>query len=230
MIFTNIDIYPIITKFSPVSQNVIGIDIEKNFLDISYISKELNRIIPLKRYNINSIIPKEQYKRKAWVVLNAITNGPTMVYCNRPTDCRKTADEISKMLDLGQIDLEIVEVINFIEKYIHPQYHLINYLRKGVAFHYGSMPSSIRMAIESLFSNKYLDTLCCTSTLMEGVNLAAKNIVVYKPRSGMASPMKDIEFYNLGGRAGRLMKDFCGNIYCIENSEKPIFIAKYKYY
>ena len=73
--------------------------------------------------------------------------------------------------------------------------------------------------MESLFSKKLIDVICCTSTLLEGVNLPAKNIVIYKPKRGRSSPMNSIYFWNLAGRAGRLTKDFYGNIYCIDIDE-----------
>jgi len=81
------------------------------------------------------------------------------------------------------------------------------------------MPPSVRIAVESLFSSLKLKYLCCTSTLAEGVNLPAKNIVIYRPKAGRTRKMKGIAFWNLVGRAGRLGKDFNGSIYCINTNE-----------
>ncbi|OKL52544.1 hypothetical protein BSZ39_12545 [Bowdeniella nasicola] len=54
----------------------------------------------------------------------------------------------------------------------------------------------------------------CTSTLLEGVNLPAKNIFVLSDKHGNSSFTK-IDFENLAGRAGRLTYDFSGNVICV---------------
>src|SRR3989442_6272081 len=78
-------------------------------------------------------------------------------------------------------------------------------------------PQFIRFFVKDLFEKKKIATLCCTSTLLEGVNLPAKNLVMYKPRAG--GLLTTLSTRNLVGRAGRLQKDYYGKIYCIEDDE-----------
>ena len=59
----------------------------------------------------------------------------------------------------------------------------------------------------------------CTSTLLEGVNLPAKNIFILNNAIGL-SKFSDIDFWNLAGRAGRLSKELSGNIICVRASNK----------
>jgi len=56
------------------------------------------------------------------------------------------------------------------------------------------------------------------------VNLPAKNILIDNPKSG-DKPMSRPDFLNLSGRAGRLLKEFHGNIWCINPMEweEPIY-------
>jgi len=49
--------------------------------------------------------------------------------------------------------------------------------------------------------------------LLEGVNLPAKNIILYNPKAG--DFLNRLSILNLAGRAGRLLKDYYGKIYCI---------------
>ena len=58
--------------------------------------------------------------------------------------------------------------------------------------------------------------LVCTSTLIEGVNLSCRTIVLRGPRKGMGHPMEAHDFWNLAGRAGRWGDEFQGNIICID--------------
>ena len=217
-IFPSTKLESIKTKFSPVSQNIFSIDIKGNNIERSYISQEMGRKIKLDEFRIDEKVP-ENYRRKAWVAVNLIEDGPTMVYCNGPVDCRDTANALFDLMDTLDVSQNVLEVIKFLEENIHPDYYLINNLKKGIGYHYGKMPPTVRLLMELLFSKKYINLICCTSTLMEGINLPAKNIVVYKPRYGKTTPINDLDLMNLVGRAGRLMKDFFGNIYCIDSDE-----------
>jgi helicase-like protein len=89
-------------------------------------------------------------------------------------------------------------------------------VERGVAFHYGNMPSLIRLEVERLFRSGKIRFLVCTSTLIEGVNLSCRTIVLRGPRKGIGRPMEAHDFWNLAGRAGRWGDEFQGNIICID--------------
>jgi hypothetical protein len=159
----------------------------------------------------------------------------SIVYCNTKADTIQYALEFSKSLtDIS--DDRIEEVISVIEEHLHKRYFLIDCLRKGVAFHFGNLPQRIRAKIEVLFVDKVINYVFCTSTLLEGVNLPAKNIFILNNAIGLTQ-FSDIDFWNLAGRAGRLSKELSGNIICarIENKknrwsnpEKDLIVVKNK--
>src|SRR5262249_26179721 len=74
----------------------------------------------------------------------------------------------------------------------------------------------VRQEIETAFWAGDLDYLVCTSTLLQGVNLPAKNRFVLNPTKGQNAPMDSADFWNLAGRAGRLRQEFQGNIFLID--------------
>ena len=78
------------------------------------------------------------------------------------------------------------------------------------------MPSLIRLEVERLFRSGKIRFLVCTSTLIEGVNLSCRTIVLRGPRKGIGHPMEAHDFWNLAGRAGRWGDEFQGNIICID--------------
>src|ERR1019366_7619849 len=80
------------------------------------------------------------------------------------------------------------------------------------------MPTLLRSEIERLFKEGTIRFLVCTSTLVEGVNLACRTIVVRGPRKGRTKPMGPHDFWNLAGRAGRWGQDFNGNIVCVDTN------------
>jgi hypothetical protein len=79
-------------------------------------------------------------------------------------------------------------------------------------------PQIVRAKVEDLLRDKHLRFVCCTSTLLQGVNLPTKNIFVENPKRGPGQPMTAGDFWNLVGRAGRLAKEFQGNIFCINKA------------
>lgn len=116
-------------------------------------------------------------------------------------------------------DQKIEEFIEFLRNEIHPEYPLIKTLPHGVAFHYGDMPAIVRARVEDLFKDDLIKFVCCTSTLLQGVNLPARHIIIEDPKRGSGNSMQRRDFLNLAGRAGRLLHEFHGNIWCIRPTE-----------
>lgn len=112
----------------------------------------------------------------------------------------------------------IKEAAQQIREYIHPDYELATMLESGIAFHFGGLPQAIRALIESLFRDGEIRYLFCTPTLLEGVNLPAKTIFVMSNKKGKPH-LEPIDFWNLAGRAGRLAKEFSGNIVCVKDED-----------
>lgn len=125
------------------------------------------------------------------------------------------AEQISIPLATEQQE-RLNELASFVQEVIHVDYKLAPALKKGVGFHYGGMPSYVRDIVEEAFSAGDISYLCSTSTLLQGVNLPAKNIFMVKPKRGNGNPLESVDFWNLAGRAGRLMKEFQGNIYLVD--------------
>jgi superfamily II DNA/RNA helicase len=143
----------------------------------------------------------------------------TLIYCNNPSDTEKLALKIANTIVDEVNDEDILSLIKFIEEDIHKEYSLIECLKKGIAYHYGKVPSTVRASIEKLASDKKLKFIFSTSTLLQGVNLPTKNIILFNPFKGSSQPMERRDFLNLIGRAGRLKYEFQGNIWCIDPSD-----------
>lgn len=161
--------------------------------------------------------PSSPLKRLPFVA-QAIAGEDTgnVIYVNGPADAEKTALLLSDLLLPLPPSDSVDRLVEMVKKTIHPEYLLAKVLVRGVAFHYGNMPLLIRTEIETLFSEGTLKYLVCTSTLIEGVNMACRNIFVRGPQRGRNKPMTEEDFWNLAGRAGRWGKEFQGNIFCVD--------------
>ncbi|MEV1356555.1 DEAD/DEAH box helicase [Pseudomonas aeruginosa] len=156
-------------------------------------------------------------KRLAFIAAAAGERGGTLVYANGAGEAEEVADLISQLLPkLELVDPELSKLAELARKGVHQDFRLAPLVELGVAFHYGNMPSLLRLEIERLFRLGKIRFLVCTSTLIEGVNLSCRTIVVRGPRKGKGHPMEPHDFWNLAGRAGRWGDEFQGNIICID--------------
>ena len=143
----------------------------------------------------------------------------SIVYINSSAKSANFAMDLAKTLP-KVFDPRIEALIKFVKEHIHKDYFLANTLERGVAYHHGKMPQEVREKVEECFSDpdSPLRYVVCTSTLLEGVNLPAKNIFVLNDTHGPAGFGK-IDFENLAGRAGRLTYDFSGNVICVRHEQ-----------
>lgn len=143
--------------------------------------------------------------------------GSSIVYAGGKAEAEKIAIKISLNLpdDQARAD-DLVELIGFVKKHVHKEYALVSTLEKGVGFHYGHMPSLLRKQLEDQFRERRIRYLVCTSTLLYGLNLPARNIFLEKPTTGRGHAISGPDFWNLSGRAGRLGKELEGNVFLID--------------
>ena len=89
---------------------------------------------------------------------------------------------ISKEDIVKDIDESTKFFIDWAKEEIHEEWGLIKALERGYLIHNGQLPIGTRMFQMSLYqkSNNY-NKLLCTSTLLEGVNTSAKNIIITRP-------------------------------------------------
>ena len=160
-------------------------------------------------------------KRLAFIAAAAGQRGGTLVYANGAAEAEAIALLISQLVeDEAEPDEDLRDLADLIRTCVHRQYQLANVVEKGVGFHYGNMPSLVRSEVERLFRQGKIKFLVCTSTLIEGVNLSCRTIVVRAPKKGRLAAMEPHDFWNLAGRAGRWGDEFQGNIVCIDPSDQ----------
>ncbi|MGO4192687.1 DEAD/DEAH box helicase [Arthrobacter sp. YAF17] len=149
-------------------------------------------------------------------------DGGNLIYANGPAEAESFARQIYGLLGpaTDSSSDELADLSEFIRETIHEKYLLASYVLRGVAFHYGDIPLSLKLRIEEQFKKGNIKYLACTSTLLEGVNLPCRNIFVRNPKKGVSNDMSTADFWNLAGRAGRWGTEFQGNIFCVD-TDKP---------
>ena len=122
-----------------------------------------------------------------------------------------------------QINPRLSELIAYYKETIHSKYSMCDTLEKSVAYHHGKLPDHVRRTLEIAIRNKWVSTIACTTTLLQGVNLPTQNIIIRNPylyliKRPDSAELSNYEMANLRGRAGRLLKDFIGRTFVLDES------------
>ena len=159
--------------------------------------------------SMNDRLPEERRKQ-------------TIVYFNGRNKAIDAARNFSDAIgDAGVKNDSVLETLaKDIRQEVHGDYFLAEMIRKGIAYHIGYLPASIRARIETLFQEGHITIMFCTSTLLEGVNLPADNLFITDNKI-FRSEMEPVDFRNLIGRVGRIGFNLFGNVYFVsEEAEK----------
>lgn len=138
-------------------------------------------------------------------------DGPTLVYCQSP----KRVNEVARALvdsTSGIVSPELSEATKWISDNYHPEWIMSQALVKGVGLHHGKLPRSLSQFVVRAFNDGLLKTLVCTSTLIEGVNTKAKNVVIFDNKIA-TSKFDYFTFNNIKGRSGRMFQHFVGRVF-----------------
>ncbi|MCT4378162.1 DEAD/DEAH box helicase [Leuconostoc falkenbergense] len=142
----------------------------------------------------------------------------SLIYCNSVNAVIEAAQEMACTIDEISSDEEILELSDYIKTNVHEYYFLSELILKGIGFHFGGLPQVLRMKLEEQYKKGNIQFLYTTSTLLQGVNLPAKNIFILTEKIGQNKTLTSMDFRNLIGRAGRLTNELFGNIFVVKNS------------
>ena len=163
---------------------------------------------------------KELKKRKLFELL-AETDEQTLIYCSSPNKATALCLEFVDFLKTNNFKSKVKnveankEMIEWVSENVNSRWSLIQSLDFGVAFHHGALPRHLGSSIVDAFNCNSVRWLFCTSTLIEGVNTSAKNVVLYDKDKG-TKKLDFFDYKNIAGRSGRMKKHFIGNIYRFE--------------
>lgn len=206
-----------VSRETTVSQNFIVVtsgEKTNQRISISAVgrNRSLNKLgdIPIELSSASKI------RRLARISTRLGSGQPNLIYANGPDEAEKLALRLADDFVEREPTPEQSALSSLIKDSVHEKFVLAQSVLKGVGFHYSNIPTRVRHEVEWAFSRGTLDYLVCTSTLLQGVNLPAKNIFMSNPTKGNNIPLESPDFWNLSGRAGRLRQEFQGNIFLVD--------------
>lgn len=207
------------TTYSPVVQIKFLMDLINN--NISVFNERTNHCIQIASIkksdvNLNDILLLFEGKN---LRLPLEKRSQTIVYYNGRAKTIAAARNFAESRGiLDKNDPELDSLSKDIMQEVHGDYYLASMIKKGVAYHIGYLPASIRTRIEDLFQKGNITIMFCTSTLLERVNLPADNLFITDNKI-FRRKKNPADFRNLIGRVGRISYNLYGNVFFVSDEK-----------
>ena len=177
-----------------------------------------NKVIDIYSDNKDKFDKPIKYKtfkeNKLFELLLNLKDEQTIIYCSSPSRVRELANKFTKFLDNKNIpQIEQLPLVDWIKQNIHEKWNLINFLNHGIGINDGALQKHINSSMIDYFNEGKLKYIFCTTTIIEGVNTSAKNIIFFDPFKGKRKLIDYFDYSNIKGRSGRMMIHYVGRIY-----------------
>lgn len=215
---------------------------ENNFQILQYnefeiVSKQYYEISKRGSYNIDEYdvyIPNKQRKTLLLQIIPKISFPAenTIIYCGKKTDTEKYAqiliqepNIVKTFSDMYKEEDELYKIfVEHLERTYGEEWIVVVALKARIGIHHGLIPKYIQKEIINLFDRGQLVCLFSTTTITEGVNTPAKNIIITSLKKGKKD-LKQFDAKNIAGRAGRFGKHYSGRIIDISSGFVDIIKA-----
>lgn len=140
----------------------------------------------------------------------------TLIYAGTYPDIDRVASLILEHEPLVQKEL-LGNFADWVRCNYDENWQLINLVKRGTGVHNGALHRSLSQIQVKLFSEQDgLDRIISTSSIIEGVNTSAENVIVWRNKNGNYN-INDFTYRNIIGRSGRMFKHFVGNAFILEH-------------
>ena len=177
------------------------------------------------------IISDEERFTKCQEIVENLSGEKTLIYFATVTGKYGMYTYINSVIanepEVDSIPEEISGFIQWASEEIHEEWCIITALKHGYLLHNGQIPVGTRIFQINQYGEQVgFDKMLCTSTLLEGVNTTAENIIIVQPArkySNEGECFSSFDFFNLVGRTGRLNEHLIGNAYYIQGPKDAEF-------
>lgn len=137
------------------------------------------------------------------------SNWPVLIFVSSPDKANRLA---SKLVQTERSVGSGERLARWIELNYGGKWELGDAVEAGIGVHHGRIPRALSSRFVKMFNDGELPILICTSTLIEGVNTAAKSVLIFDKT--IARENYDYFTYsNIRGRAGRLGQHHVGKVF-----------------
>lgn len=126
-----------------------------------------------------------------------------------PDKANRLASEAAERTKVSEAGAAFAE---WLRDNVGGRWPLVDTVRSGYGVHHGRLPRAIASQAVRMFNSGELPVLFCTSTLIEGVNTAAKTVLIFDKLINREK-YDFFTFSNIRGRAGRLGRHHVGKVF-----------------
>jgi helicase len=211
-----------------------------NFISSKQIIKHITKAKPgkpaRKYWQRDRVKSENDIRNAAKVAVRFARLGPVLVYCPLKKDTAKLCDHIIHLLrNISYIHfksesdkVQYEETLAFLQERLSPKHPLLDAIKHGIAFHHADLPRDVRNEIEYAYQSGWIQIICSTTTLAEGVNFPIKTLLLSHygtpSENGIQNPLSKSDFKNIVGRAGRALYETEGQVIFMES------VVGYPYY
>lgn len=159
----------------------------------------------------------EDVKSNTLVDILTKTAGKTLIYAGTFTNIDTVSQLLTDRLPSSDTSL-LRDFHHWLGKNYDVNWKLTSLVRRGVGIHNGRLHRSLSQIQVRLFEeDDGLKNMISTSSIIEGVNTSAENVVIWSNLSGRGKArINDFSYKNIIGRGGRMFRHFIGKIYILE--------------
>ena len=187
--------------------------------DMEFLSVDFNTVCLEKYPLFEEILGDDDKKEKALNKILSTASGKTLIYAGTYKDI----DRVSSVVVNSQPEIDSSLLRNFelwLSEHYDENWGLVDLIKRGAGIHNGQLHRSLSQIQVRLFEEEGgLKSIISTSSIIEGVNTSAENVVLWRNRNGRRK-LNDFTYKNIIGRGGRMFKYFVGNVYILE--EPPL--------
>lgn len=203
--------YYLAPNISELPDNVFTEGMEFLKLDFKTVVTEANKMYRRKPQNVDM----DTFKRKTLKQLVGQNIGKTLIYAGTYSNISTVCDILKDCLP--ERNSKVLNAFSewIVKNYGH-HYKLHSLVKKGIGIHNGQMHRSLSQLQVKLFEQEDgLTNMVSTSSIIEGVNTQAENVILWSVKNG-ASSIDYFTYRNIIGRAGRMFRYFVGKVYLLE--------------
>lgn len=206
-----------------------------NYNDYEIVDKEIIEIKNKNEYTIDNMNFDFKNIKSKFDKLNVILNSieardeNAIIYCSTKSGAERYAKEFIERHNFktnkNEEDNESFKTYNVFLEHIKEKFGedwiVYKGLIKKIGIHHGLVPKYIQKQIIELFNRGVIKYIFSTTTITEGVNTSAKNIIITSDNKGRKE-LKHFDAQNIAGRAGRFTKHYKGNVIILSKKFEEI--------
>lgn len=206
--------YFLAPNISEIKNNPITEKMEIIKLDFNTVFSEIHELYK------NIEIPNDDFKETELLRIIGDNTSKSLIYAGTISNIDKITNLLKENIPSKEnhilSDFSDWLKINYSDNYI-----LSELVKQGVGIHNGKLHRSLSQIQVRLFEEENcLNDLVSTSSIIEGVNTSAENVIIWANKNGKSN-LNNFTYKNIIGRGGRMFRHFIGKIYLLDKPPFP---------